>query len=199
MIQYQTVTAAAAYPVSTEEAVAHLNAQGVGDDTMIDALIAAATEWAEEFTNRAFITRTYKAFLDAWPVDPRGYEKTYLTLPRSPLQSVTHVKTYTDADAATTFSSANYFTDTNSLGGRIVLRSTASWTEPTRVANGIEVQWVAGYGATSASVPAPVRQAILLLIGHWYASREAVVIGQTVEDTPMGVDALLGAYKVWAL
>lgn len=198
MISYQTVTPAASNPLTTEEAVAHLNALGVGDDTYIASLNVAATAWAEEYTGRAFINRTYKAFLDAWPVDTRGYQLTTLDIPKPPLVSVTHVKTYDDADAVTTFSSASYFVDTNSLKGRLALRTTAAWPNVARTANGIEIQWVAGYGA-AADVPQPIKQAILLLVGHWYANREAVKVGETVTDIPMGVEALLNAYRVWAL
>jgi len=198
MISYQTVTPATTYPVTTVEAVAHVNAQGVGDDDYLASLNIAATAWAEEYTGRAFINRTYKAFLDAWPVDTRGYQLTTLDLPKPPLVSVTHVKTYDDADAVTTFSSASYFVDTNSLKGRLALRTTAAWPSVTRTANGIEIQWVAGYGA-AADVPQPIKQAILLLVGHWYANREAVKVGETVANIPMGVEALLNAYRVWAL
>ncbi|CAB5525831.1 Phage gp6-like head-tail connector protein [Pseudomonas putida] len=36
-----------------------------------------------------------------------------------------------------------------------------------------------------------VEQAILLLVGHWYANREAVVIGTSASDIPLAVDRLL--------
>ena len=199
MISYQTVTPATVYPVATEDAVAHVNAQGVGDDTLIEAFVAAATEWVEEYTGRALINRTYKAFLDAWPVDTRGYQLTALELPKPPLVSVTHVKTYTDADAASTFSAGGYFVDTNSLKGRVVLRTAAAWPDATRAANGIEIQWVAGYGATAASVPAPIKHAMLLLIAHWYDNRSSVETVEVVKEVPLGAEALLNAYKVWAV
>lgn len=36
-----------------------------------------------------------------------------------------------------------------------------------------------------------VEQAILMLVGHWYASREAVVIGSIASDIPLGFERLL--------
>lgn len=36
-----------------------------------------------------------------------------------------------------------------------------------------------------------VEHAILLLVGHWYANREAVVIGTIASDVPLAVDRLL--------
>ena len=40
-----------------------------------------------------------------------------------------------------------------------------------------------------------VEQAILLLVGHWYANREEVVIGASASQLPMGVAALLWTRK----
>ncbi|KPW88773.1 MULTISPECIES: head-tail connector protein [Pseudomonas syringae group] len=36
-----------------------------------------------------------------------------------------------------------------------------------------------------------IRQAVLLLVGHWYANREAVVIGTITSEVPLAVDRLL--------
>lgn len=40
-----------------------------------------------------------------------------------------------------------------------------------------------------------VEQAILLLVGHWYANREEVVVGVSATQVPMGVQALLWTRK----
>ena len=40
-----------------------------------------------------------------------------------------------------------------------------------------------------------VKQAILLLVGHWYANRESVVVGTISAEVPMGVPALLWTRK----
>ncbi|MDS9879440.1 head-tail connector protein [Pseudomonas protegens] len=36
-----------------------------------------------------------------------------------------------------------------------------------------------------------VEQAVLLLVGHWYANREAVVVGGAPSAVPLAVDRLL--------
>jgi uncharacterized phiE125 gp8 family phage protein len=52
----------------------------------------------------------------------------------------------------------------------------------------ITVEMVAGYGAAPEAVPAPIRTAMMLLIGHWYANREA---GGSTD----AVDALIAPYR----
>lgn len=57
------------------------------------------------------------------------------------------------------------------------------------------VRYVAGY----AKPPAPIKQAMLLLIGQWYLHRENIAVGQTVAELPMAVEALLSPYRVWSV
>lgn len=37
--------------------------------------------------------------------------------------------------------------------------------------------------------------AMLLLIGHWFENREAVVVGSTTSELPMAVEALIAPYR----
>lgn len=40
-----------------------------------------------------------------------------------------------------------------------------------------------------------ITTAMLLLIGHWFENREAVVIGSTPSELPMAVQALISPYR----
>ncbi|WP_231359846.1 head-tail connector protein [Escherichia coli] len=44
-----------------------------------------------------------------------------------------------------------------------------------------------------------VRTAMLLLIGHWYANREAVNIGNITSAVPFAVEALLQPYRIYGV
>jgi uncharacterized phage protein (predicted DNA packaging) len=44
---------------------------------------------------------------------------------------------------------------------------------------------------------ADVEQAILLLVGHWYANREAVVVGTIAAALPLAVERLLWYRKLF--
>jgi len=39
--------------------------------------------------------------------------------------------------------------------------------------------------------------AMLLLIGHWYANREGVNVGNITSEIPLGVEALLMQHRRW--
>lgn len=58
--------------------------------------------------------------------------------------------------------------------------------------SGATIAYTAGY----THIPMLVRQAMLLLIGHWYANREAVA-QTTSAEVDMAVRAMLNQYKGW--
>ncbi|MCK9569858.1 head-tail connector protein [Candidatus Pacearchaeota archaeon] len=184
-------TAPAEEPLEMEEAKSHLRVDGTDEDAYITTLIIAAREYCEGFQNRAYITQTWELWLDEWPV--------LFTVPLPPLQSAT-IKYYNTSDVEATVTSTDYFVDTKSEPGRIVLNYGKSWPSTTlRPANGICVTFVAGYGY-SESVPQKVKQAMLLLIGFWYENREtaAGALGGTdVKELPHAVESLLWQERVF--
>jgi hypothetical protein len=56
------------------------------------------------------------------------------------------------------------------------------------------VRYRAGY---AGDIPSGIRVAILLMIGHWYANREAVVVGTITSELPMAVDRLLWGHRLY--
>lgn len=76
--------------------------------------------------------------------------------------------------------------------GRIVLDYQGSWPSATlRSANGVEIQFVAGYGDDIESVPKNIIHGMLIWIAHLYEHCEPVIVGQTVTKVPMSVHNLL--------
>ncbi len=177
-------------PISPDEAKAHLRVTSADEDAYIASLITVAREWCEGFQQRAYITQTHKLTLDRFPCGRAIY------LPRPPLQSVTSI-VYTDSEGAQyTVDADRYIVDTVSEPGRIVLSYGASWPLVTlRPAAGVEITYVAGYG-DAASVPQRAKQAILLLVGHWYEQREAVLAGSISKEIEFAVHSLLWQDRV---
>ena len=58
-------------------------------------------------------------------------------------------------------------------------------------------EWLSkiGIDISGNPVPAPVRQACLLMVGHFYNNREAVPDIRIDSVLPMGVDTLIAPYQ----
>ncbi len=81
------------------------------------------------------------------------------------------------------------------MPARLVLAASAPLAVGKAV-NGIEIDIRAGYGVSSVDVPSPLRQAIMMLVAHWYEHRAAVGHDMAVETVPYGFEALIAPYRV---
>ncbi|MBX3014850.1 MAG: head-tail connector protein [Caldilineaceae bacterium] len=170
-------------PVTMPEMREHLRVEHTEEDTLIDSLIIAARELCELTTRRSFITQTLRLHLMAWPKGPS------LRLMRPPLQSVVAIRYVDEAGVTQPWASSHYVVDTN--GERVVLQNNATWPAATLQAGSpITVDYVAGYGDEPQYVPERYRQAIRLLVAHWYENREVAAEKQQTE-LPYAVKALL--------
>ena len=155
--------------VTLDEAKMHLriNPDDNSEDMLIILpLIAAAREYCENYTGRAFAPQKITALTDA-----AGTTE----LPRCPIKSI---------DSVTVDGKAVEYTAD-------LRRGTVTVNEPNAT-----ITYTAG-----GHVPFMVRQAMLLLIGHWYANREAVTMSSTVaqvsHEVGMAAQAMLRQYKGW--
>jgi uncharacterized phiE125 gp8 family phage protein len=112
-----------------------------------------------------------------------------------PVQSITAVRLYAADESLQTAPSDTYLLDGAGSPARLVRKASLAWPKPSRAANGIEIAFVAGYGNAAVNVPAPIRQAILLLIAHWHEHREPVEIGAASVPVPPMVCDLLQPYR----
>lgn len=161
------------------EAKDHLRVDDENSDAYIQGLIKVASDYVERIVGRTLINTQYSWKMDSFPCEP------VLRAPRPPLRSVDSI-TYVDQNGTTqTWGSTYYLTDTVSQPGRITPAYLESW--PTNVRgqmNAVTVTYTAGYGASPTAVPETIRQAILLLVGHWYENRQDVVVGVTPAIVP---------------
>lgn len=186
-------TVAATVPVvTTAEAKQHMRVDLPDDDDLIDNLVQAATNTVENLTGRSLLEQTWKWLLDVFP------GKNELLIPRARVISVASLKSTDQADVQTLFAAANYIVDIDSEPGRLVKRIGVSWPANggLREANAVEMIFKAGYGNTSATVPRDLRQAVLMLAGHFYENRETT-ISMDLKEIPFGVRALVAPYAAW--
>ncbi len=177
------VTPPSIEPLTSAETINFLRIDSGVDNMLVESLITTSRNWVENYTNRTLINTTYKLSLDNVnefdvPVREGFYTgpfksmyTDYIALPKSPVSSVTHVKYFNDSDVESTWATSNYYVDTARIPSRIVLRDGGSFPTDLRNANGIEVTYVAGYGANRADVPEAIRTAMLQYVSHLYEHR----------------------------
>ncbi len=175
-----------AEPIALEDAKTHVKEEYRDNDYLIADLIVAAREYCEAYQNRAYFTQTYEFWLDGWP-------NRIVNIPRPPLQKVESIKFYTQDNVEHILSEDNYFVDNKNEPGRVIFGGAAP--EPLRQYNSVSIRFVAGYG-DAAKVPAVVKQAMLLLIGHWYDTREAATTGIISREIEFSVSSLLWLRRV---
>lgn len=207
-ISLQRGTITGTEPITLEQAKLHLRVDFSDDDALILALITAARERAELVTGRALVKGSWIYSLDSFPygyfcntmpaparVTPDKWLAAWaawqsIELPRSPIVSVDSVRYIPSADGQlATLDPSVYVTDTATEPGRIYPVLNSYWPLTQAVPRAVQITFTAGYD----QIPEPIRMAMLLMIGHWYAQREDSA------DIPHAADALLSIYRVLPL
>lgn len=174
--------------VTLAEAKAHCRVDHDDEDTLITAFVKAATAHFDGYSGvlgRALLTQT-------WQQDFGGFTDG-MRLAVGDLISVSSV-TYYDTDNTQQTLSANvYAAHSDGIGPFLALKNGQSWPSVYTRKDAVRVTWTAGYGSAAANVPTPIRQAILLLVGHWYENREAV--GSDMKEVPMAVNSLVLPFR----
>jgi len=184
------LSAPAVEPLTLDEAKAYLRVEHDDDDLTIAALIAGSRIHVETQTRRALITQTWRLIRDSWPAGGK------LFLSPSPLQEILAARVY-ESDGSTLDIDVQAFVADKP--GAVVAFAPWAVPLPGRVVGGIEIDVRAGYGDTAAAVPEPLRQAIRLLVAHWYENRSARAGALPIAVTPAGVGALIAPYRVQSL
>lgn len=144
-------------PVTLAEIKAHLGVTISDDDARLTSLLSAARRQAETYTRQSFVTQTWQASFDAFPVGG------VLSLSQGPLASVTSVG-YVDAAGE-----AQTFTDftLDAAANRILLDYDEEWPDTLDTENAVTITYIAGYGA-AAAVPEDIKAAICLMVEQLY-------------------------------
>lgn len=202
-----TITPASVEPISLLEAHAHCRVATDDEDPILLTYMLAARQMAEAIIHQVCITQTVDCTFDYhWPWVKIAHEFYYarprLYLPVSPVQSVTSVK-YLDGNGALQVLDPSQYI--------VVLDGPVPYIEPAYGVTFPTVRWqpqaitvrvVAGYGDDPTDTPQPIRAAMLLLVAHLYANREAVQVTtrsgapNAGDEMPLGVEALLSPYRL---
>jgi uncharacterized phiE125 gp8 family phage protein len=188
-------TPATVEPVTVAELKSHLRLDGSDEDPYLETLIETARMEAENYTGRQFVNATWSWVLDRFPCSST------FELPKAPLSSVTSI-TYTDDQGNTgqVWDASKYIVDAPSgpyvVPGRVSLAYGQSYPNTYPQINVITILFVAGYGATAASVPAPIKQAILLIAAEMYERRAQVTLSLPQSKNAITAQNLLSGFRV---
>lgn len=184
-------------PVSIDDVRAHCRAPENGDD---DAELLAMTLAAAEFiglrTGLTLSPRTVVVTMSHWPLGGR------INLGVAPVRDVVSIR-WTDA-AGAEHDMVDFWWRSSATGAVVGLNAGAAIGDLIGHPDAIGIEMDIGFdpdGATDGearlALPKSLRQAILLLVGHWYGNRETVNIGNITSVLEFTVDALTQAHRIF--
>ncbi len=176
-------------PVTLEETKTFLRVDNTLEDGFISTLVKAARLHIEGTTGRAMIAQTWRVISDGWPTDST------IILPVAPLISISSITAYDIDGIPVSLALAQFQPETDTYPARIFLPRKIADAPALREHNGIEIDYVAGFGSEASDVPADLRHALLSLVGYWFEHRDAVVIAGSGSVVPAGFDHMLSAYR----
>lgn len=163
--------------------------RGFADDGSQDAVLIrhlrAAIRAIEEETGQALLVRDFKLVVIAWRRTDRQ------TLTRAPVRAVQSFAITDLAGGVETVATSRYVLAADRYTPEV--RATG-WALPTIPVGGTaEIVFRAGHGDDWDGVPPDLREAAMLLAGHYYEHRSAA--GERVSSLPLGVADLLRAWR----
>jgi uncharacterized phiE125 gp8 family phage protein len=174
-----------AEPLTLAEVRAHLRLDTEDEDALLVSLITVAREHLERETGLVLAGRAFRLCLDTWPGDG------ILTIARGPVRQVTDVTVYGGAGEPSAVDLDGHLLDGEARQARLWLRDMPA---PGRVLNGIEVDFVAGFGESGVEVPETLKRAMLLHIAAMFACRGVVPADAQPAVVPPGYDRLVAPF-----
>ncbi|MFC5385348.1 head-tail connector protein [Aquamicrobium segne] len=173
-------------PVTLAQAKAHLRLDHSSEDDLLSGLVRAAREEVERATGMALVEQGWRLVLDTWP---RNH---VVMIPLHPVREIVSVTVYGPDGEASLVNPASYQGDIVSRPARIRF---ATAPVALRGMNGVEIDFVAGFGEVGTDVPDLLQRAILLLVAHWYEFRTAFGPKDQPVDYPGGYDRLIAPFR----
>jgi len=179
----------AAEPLSFAEAKAFLRIDHDAEDALVASLVTAARATVEALTRRALIDQEWRIVRDAWPASG------LLVVPVNPLRAVTGAHVLDAAGDEVAVPPEVLLADASRLPAVIRVERGAA-PQPGRPLAGIAIDVTAGHGPTAADVPAPLIEAVRLVLAHFYEHRDVPGPGAAF---PAALDTLVAPFRVTRL
>lgn len=162
---YILTTPATTYPIDLCLVKSHLKIpeQSTSDDAYLTLLIQAVTNYAEKYTRRDFLNKTYTTY--------RDYFTQIQQLKKATVSSITSIQYLVDG-VFTTLSTSIYALEVTNDFPIIYLKKDQEWVSGVdNVPQAIKIVFVAGYGSTADAVPSEVKMGLLNHVAFLYENR----------------------------
>lgn len=178
-------------PVTLSEVKAQCRVDFTDDDVLLSSYITAATAYLDVeygILGQAIITQD-------WDLSVAGPDiLNRIRLPISPVQDVQGIAYFDTDNAVQAATIANYQLLKHRMQSYLEPIEGEDWPSTFSRVDAITITLRVGFGL-AAAVPQPIKQAIMLLVCHWYENREASVVGTSINTVPMAFDAMVAPYR----
>jgi uncharacterized phiE125 gp8 family phage protein len=169
-----TRTVEPAFPVvDVDRLKAHVGVTHTDADELLEEYAAAAELMVEERCRVGLATQTWVLALEGWP--------TTIWLPRARVLQSVEVEYYDAAGDLQTLSADTYVENGYAEPAALTLADGRAWPALASRPDAVQVTYVVGWSSPLA-VPALYQQAVRFLAGHYWANREAVLVGAMSKD-----------------
>ena len=146
-------------PVDIDTVKLYLRVDSDDENDLVNLLMLSATEFAENFQARTFVSRTRVYQLDKFPL--------IIQPPYPPLVSVDSIKYIDTGGDEQTLDTDYYRVDTVSEPGRITEAYGYSWPSIRDVTGAVTVTYTSGYGLAE-DVPNDIKAEVMQIIKYMY-------------------------------
>lgn len=171
-------------PVSLADARAHLRLDDTHEDDLVAALIEAGRLLLESATRLIFINQSWRLILEE---APRGMR---LHLPLAPIIAITEIRAIDAQGAPSVVDPQEYRLRAGAQPPTLMLEESFP-----RLPGGIEIDLEAGFGPAPENVPAPLRQALRMLVARWFEERGDGVGEPETGVLPPDVALMIAPYR----
>ena len=182
---YVLIAPPIAEPLMLADARAHLRLDDANEDTLIASLIRTAREHLERTTGLCLITQIWRLYLDSTPEDG------VIQIARGPVQAIESLMLYDASGDEIAQPLTGHVLDGASRPARLMLNRRLATM---RGINGIEIDFIAGFGESGAEVPDTLKRAMLMHVAEMFAFRGAVAPEDQPAASPAGYDRLIAPF-----
>lgn len=183
----RVTVASDALPIEIGQLRKHVEYMATDRDAELIEAAKAAVEFIEHDTQLALLDQTLVLELDAWPSDA-------IELRKPPVTEVVSVKYLDTSGVQQTLDASKYYVNLNGEPGRIVPALNEAWPIAADLPGAIEVTFKAG-ATDKSKVPKRAVQAMKLLTAHWFANREAMLVGSISSEIGLTYNAAVTRLK----